>query len=236
MAYILSIETATSVCSVGLSHDGRNIAIRESAERNVHASKVAVFIEEVLRESGVGAADLSAVAISKGPGSYTGLRIGVSSAKGICYAADLPLISINTLQAISARALDQLGTDFTAGSDRLLPMLDARRMEVYSAIYDGSLEEIEEPGAFIVDTGSFGNIGNIARVFYFGNGAAKCKAIFSDRENFIFLPDLIPSATYLAPLAAKKYHANEFENLAYFEPFYLKDFIAGAPKVKGLKL
>jgi tRNA threonylcarbamoyladenosine biosynthesis protein TsaB len=235
MALILSIETATPVCSIGLSENGDVLALKESSEPNIHAARVAVFIDEILNETSTSPEQLSAVAVSMGPGSYTGLRIGVSSAKGLSYSVGIPLIAVNTLQAISAAAIGAMDKSLPDPDDLFLPMLDARRMEVYTALYNSGLEEIEPTTAQIIGENSFKHLREKAKVHYFGNGAAKCEEFIGKMPNFELLPHIEPSARYLAGLAYRKYENSEFVDTAYFEPFYLKDFIAGIPKVKGLK-
>jgi tRNA threonylcarbamoyladenosine biosynthesis protein TsaB len=231
MALILCIETATPVCSVALVQGDQVVALRESNDQNTHSSVLTIFIKELFQESGLSPYDLNAVAVSKGPGSYTGLRIGVSTAKGVCYGADIPLIAINTLQSM---ALGMSAEMKASDKDMLLcPMIDARRMEVYSALFDAEGNEVRETRAEIITTGSFKNMLDQYRIVFFGDGAAKCSEMIM-HPYAIFRYDFLPSATHLASLAAKRYADNEFENVAYAEPFYLKDFIAGIPGVKGL--
>jgi tRNA threonylcarbamoyladenosine biosynthesis protein TsaB len=227
---ILNIETATQHCSVGLSHGKETISIRESMEKNIHAASVTIFAEEVCREAGIRMKDLDAVAVSMGPGSYTGLRIGVSAAKGFCYALDIPLISVPTLQSLALGAF--LGKE---DMDALYcPMIDARRMEVYTALYDQNNAEVRETEALIIDEDSFTEEAANSRIYFFGDGAWKCKESL-EPKGMIFLEDIQPSAANLGAISYKKFKAREFEDLAYFEPFYLKDFIAGKPRVKGLR-
>ncbi len=232
MAAILNIETSTRVCSVCLSVDGKPVSIRESFVKNSHAENITVFSESVLKEAGIKWNDLEAVAVSKGPGSYTGLRIGVSTAKGFCYALDKPLIAINTLQAMAAGMIGK-----TKSPEQFLfcPMIDARRMEVYAAVFDAGLKEIKKTEAVIVDKNSFSDLLSTHKIIFAGDGSAKCREVLSCQENAIFYDDFFPSSTYIAQLAEEKFHLREFEDVAYFEPFYLKDFVAGIPKVKGLK-
>lgn len=230
MSYILNIETATQHCSVGLAKDGNIIAIRESDEKNIHAAKVTVFSEEVCAEAGIKMSELNAVAVSMGPGSYTGLRIGVSAAKGFCYALDIPLIAIPTLQSIALKAMDK------ANDEKALycPMIDARRMEVYTALFNSGNDQLKDTEALIIDENSFDEELKDHKIIYCGDGAEKCREVL-DPKGMVFLEDVKPSASSMAVIADKKFNEKSFENLAYFEPFYLKDFIAGAPKVKGLK-
>jgi len=232
MSLILNIETATQFCSVGVSENGRILAIRESSEKNIHAAKVTVFTEEVCRESNIRMEDLDAIAVSKGPGSYTGLRIGVSAAKGFCYALDIPLIAVPTLQSMALGAL--LSMKDKAGPEYLwCPMIDARRMEVYTALFDNQNKEVRKTEALIIEENSYETELKDKRILYFGDGAEKCRALL-DPAGMVYLEGLNPSATSLAIISYKKFQSGEFEDLAYFEPYYLKDFIAGKPKVKGL--
>ena len=237
MPFILNIETSTQVCSVSLSAVHDLIAIRESNEPNVHASHVALFIDEVIRESGVPLQDLAAVAVSKGPGSYTGLRIGVSSAKGLCYSADIPLISVSTLLSMTAGLIASLmneGKDIPADS-LFCPMIDARRMEVYNALYDVRLKQVRTVCAEEIDEGSFQDELANHPVWFFGDGSEKCRPLLGNHLHANFIHDFKPSSVFMIPLAYEKFQQGQFENVAYFEPFYLKDFIPGLPKVKGLR-
>lgn len=236
MAVILGIETATEVCSVSLMRDGNIIALKESSGNNEHSQLLTTFIQEVINESGIVPVKLDAVAVSQGPGSYTGLRIGVSAAKGLCYSLDLPLISVGTLKAMAWRMIS--GTTDRSYSDNntlLCPMIDARRMEVYTAIYDNCLNEIRPVEAIIVKPDSFEEHTKNKRILIFGNGAEKCRVMLNGRENIHFINGLFSSAVAVASLAEEKFNNGDFEDTAYFEPFYLKDFIAGNPVVKGLR-
>ena len=218
---ILLIETATSSCSVALCENGNVQAVKELNERNIHASHITLFIDEVMKKAGKKYSDLHAVAISKGPGSYTGLRIGVSTAKGLCYALDIPLIGIDTLQAMAFGLLQQ--TEIS-GADLLVPMIDARRMEVYTSIFQTDLKVIEPVNAKIIDSVSFDAYEG-KDLILFGDGAYKFRDLFSDRHNIKFI-DFENSASHLSRQASQKLIRGEIENLAYFEPFYLKDFLA----------
>lgn len=233
MAVILNIETSTKVCSVGLAVDGIIKSIKESHLANSHAELVTLFCEGVVKEVGIGFHDLDAVAVSKGPGSYTGLRIGVSTAKGFCYALDKPLIAINTLEAMAAGMIENEKTpkDFL-----YCPMIDARRMEVYAAFFDAELNEIKATEAVIVDENSFSELLSANKIIFAGDGAAKCREVLSHQKNAVFKNDFNPSTAFMAKLSEKKFNNQDLENIAYFEPFYLKDFVAGVSKVKGLKL
>lgn len=231
MNYILNIETATQVCSVGLAMDGNTVALRESSEKNIHAGKTTIFIEEVIREAAIGYEDLSAVAVSEGPGSYTGLRIGTSVAKGLCYSLDIPLIAVSTLQAMALGAAGKAGP---VGDTLFCPMIDARRMEVYSALYDAGNEKVRDVRAEIVDENFLGDIFAGRKVLFFGDGAQKCREVLINRTELHFLEAIVPSASHMATIAHQAYLRSEFADTAYFEPFYLKEFIPGKPKIKGL--
>jgi len=230
MPNILLIETATQVCSVGLSIDSKIISIKESHEQNAHSKILNSFIEEIFSEANIDLEQLDAIAVSKGPGSYTGLRIGVSSAKGLCYSLDIPLIAIETLYSIAEGSRQRTNAENTL----FCPMIDARRMEVYCAIFDMNLNKVEETCAKIITKDSFNEILEDHKVIFAGDGSAKCKRIIQ-HPNATFIEDIHPSANYIANVAEKKFRQKQFEDVAYFEPFYLKDFIAGIPKVKGLK-
>jgi tRNA threonylcarbamoyladenosine biosynthesis protein TsaB len=232
MTNILLIETATMACSVGISRDGEIIALRESMEFRSHAEMVSVFIAEVMNETGFYYTDLHAVAVSKGPGSYTGLRIGVSTAKGICYGADLPLIAIETLAAMTSGFIMDYKEKILP-DDLFCPMIDARRMEVYCRISDISQSVLTETEAIIVDDQSFKEKLANHRIWFFGDGAAKTETIIH-HPNAMVVKDFNPSVKFMAGLAQYAFNQTQFENVAYFEPFYLKDFVAALPKVKGL--
>lgn len=216
MSFILSIETATKNCSIALSKEGKTIALKEIASQNFsHAEKLHVFIEEILKENNIVFKDLSAIAVSKGPGSYTGLRIGVSSAKGLCYALDIPLISVDTLTALAKQITVEEGI--------IIPMIDARRMEVYAAFFNPQVEMIKEVEALIIDKTSFLEINSTIHLI--GDGALKFKETLTN-EKFKFYDDIVyPSANEMSDLAFEKFKKSDFENVAYFEPYYLKDFL-----------
>lgn len=220
MIYILNIETATKNCSVSLAKNGETILCKEIAEQGYsHAEKLHVFIEEILKETKIGYADLTAIAVSKGPGSYTGLRIGVSAAKGLCYALGIPLIAVDTLQVLAKQALSVNNYD----GGYIVPMIDARRMEVYSAVYDGGLNRINDVQAEILTEDSYADC---PEDFYFiGDCQEKCQTVLKG-TNFHFLPEIVfPSAKEMSALSYEKFLKSEFEDVAYFEPFYLKDFL-----------
>ena len=233
MAKILCIETATQICSVALGIDGKLAALRECTRKNSHAEVLSTFIQEVIQEAGIKQEDLDAVAVSKGPGSYTGLRIGVSTCKGLAYALDLPVITIPTLQSM-AKGLS-MQENFDAEGDLLCPMIDARRMEVYCALYKPSNEAATEIEAKIIDEASFAEELKDKRITFFGDGAEKCKENFKDQLNAKFSEKGLPSAAAMIPLASEAFDAKCFEDIAYFEPYYLKNFVAGKPSVKGLR-
>lgn len=218
MANILCIETATTNCSVSLGINGKLHAIKEENDLNYsHSERLHILIHNILEESGVKLFNLDAIAISKGPGSYTGLRIGVSAAKGLCFSLDKPLISVPTLTSLAFKVKEPGYT---------VTMLDARRMEVYSAVFDAEKIQVEETNAIILDSHSYLSILEAGRVNFIGSGVAKFRGI-CDHPNAVFIENELPSAGEMIHLATKKYHNREFEDVAYFEPYYLKDFIAG---------
>ena len=231
MGKILSIETSTDVCSVAIAEDGIVIAKQELFQPNSHSTHLTLLIQELFKTEGVSPMEeLNAVAVSAGPGSYTGLRIGVSVAKGICYALNLPLISIDTLKILTQAAII---TQDNNNTEELLycPMLDARRMEVYTALHSSSFNILEETNAKIIDSDSFSEQLEKNMILFFGNGAAKCKNDISN-ENALFLDGIVPLAANMSILAEQKFANSNFEDLAYFEPFYLKSFIATISKKK----
>jgi tRNA threonylcarbamoyladenosine biosynthesis protein TsaB len=232
VAKILHIETATQVCSVALSSGNELLQLKESSEKNSHSTTVTVFIDEVMKSAGISFPELDAIAVSMGPGSYTGLRIGVSTAKGICYAVDKPLIAIGTLHSMAAGA--KKGMEPATTPTLLCPMIDARRMEVYTALYSTDLKVSREIRAEIIDENSFRDELAQYQIWFFGDGAAKCKPILGSHPNARFIDDFQPSAAHMVNIAEEKFHRSEFEDVVYFEPYYLKDFIPGIPKVKGL--
>lgn len=226
MARILCIESATEVCSVALAVDGFVKDFRETDDAFSHSKKLTVYIEELLVSNGLTTSDLSAVAVSQGPGSYTGLRIGVSVAKGICFAMKIPLISVSSLKSIASFFINE-NTDEISGL--ICPMIDARRMEVYCSVYDSELNEKSGIEARIVDENSFLDLLNSNIISFIGNGAEKTRQIIT-HTNARFPQGYISSAKGMANLAQYKYDNGEFEDVAYFEPFYLKDFIAIKPR------
>lgn len=226
--YILQIDTATEVCSVSLSLDGQVIHKMEAAEPNLHASKLTIFIDELLHNAHLSYADLSAVAVSKGPGSYTGLRIGVSTAKGLCYALDIPLLAVNTLASMFK---GYASTHGLAENTVYVPMLDARRMEVYQMVYDHQGAVIQPTEAVIMDVDTFQPFAN-QNVILFGSGALKLNDLYSQSAHVQVDMSYQHSSSYLAESAFEKFEIQDFEDLIYFEPFYLKEFIATTPKAK----
>lgn len=218
VSYILNIETATTNCSVSLSNEGETLVLKEDYNSSYsHAESLHVFIDSVFKESQISAHDIDAVAISKGPGSYTGLRIGVSAAKGLCFALDKPLISVDTLESLA----HQLHID----SGYIVPMLDARRLEVYASVFDSDHKQVRAIEAEILDEHSFKAFLDNDKVYFIGNGVEKTKQLIS-HPNAVFIEHKLPSANEMAKLARLKFNKNDFEDVAYFEPFYLKDFIA----------
>lgn len=234
MSLILCIETGTDICSVGIARNGELLSLRESGEGRDHARNLGLFVDELLRETGVSPDELDAVAVGKGPGSYTGLRIGVSFAKGLCYGLQIPLIAVGSLNALAEVAAE----DYDAGiidvdnwRDALLvPMVDARRMEVYTQIFTAEVKPISEVSAEIITEDSFASWRAERQLVIFGNGAAKCKNILPDATYI----DIVPSARGLARLAQERLDAEQTEDIAYFEPFYLKDFVVIPSKKKLL--
>lgn len=231
MSLILLIETGTDICSVGIARDGRLLSLRESDEGRDHARKVAVFVDELLRETGVQPEDLDAVAVGKGPGSYTGLRIGVSFAKGLCYGLGIPLVAVGSLDALAEVAREDYEAGIVAvdgwANARLCPMVDARRMEVYAQIFDSCGTALGDVAAEVVDERSFAAWRDDGRPFViFGSGAEKCLPLLPGAV----LIRVTPSARGLARLAQEALDAGRTEDVAYFEPFYLKDFVVTTSK------
>ena len=224
MAIILNIETSTKNCSVSIADSGKIIAFKELNNGNYsHAEVLHPFIENILKEGNISKSEINAIAVSKGPGSYTGLRIGVSAAKGLAFALNAPLISIDTLTSLSFAASIDCGV--------IVPMLDARRMEVYAAVFDKQHKKIREIKAEIIDETSFSNELDRGKVYFLGDGAHKCKETIN-HKNAIFIDDKFPSSREMATLSYDKYKKGDIENVAYFEPFYLKDFIVIPEKKK----
>jgi tRNA threonylcarbamoyladenosine biosynthesis protein TsaB len=228
MSLILQIETATTVCSVALSENGHLLVHKEIQQRNVHAEVITLFIDEVLKTAGRQYHELNAVAVSCGPGSYTGLRIGISVTKGLCYSLDIPFIAIETLEAMT----DGMLSENTFDNEVLLcPMIDARRMEVFTAVFDAEGNKIKPTSAEIIDENSFADLLKTNKIIFFGDGAAKCSDILGVSANTHIVSDFQNSARYLTKKSTEKFLAKDFEDVAYFEPYYLKDFIAGKKSV-----
>lgn len=220
--YLLNIETATKNCSVSIAKDGETLACKEISEQGYsHAEKLHLFIEDILKEHQLDFSDLSAIAVSQGPGSYTGLRIGVSAAKGLCYALNLPLIAVDTLEILASKLAISEGV--------IIPTIDARRMEVYSAIFNAKIEKVRATEAEIIDENSFQEIEE--KIHLIGDGAMKFQEILTS-DKFVFYPEIVyPSAREMSKLSFDKYKKSDTVDVAYFEPFYLKDFMISSKKL-----
>ncbi len=219
MAIILCLETSTTNCSVAVSVDGKIVISRERNEKKYsHSEKLHIFIEEVLSEAKIEKSRLDAIVIGKGPGSYTGLRIGVSAAKGLCFALDIPLIALSTLEILAQQA--KIETGF------IIPMLDARRMEVYSAVFSAEGKQLRKTEAEILSPNSFKDYLKEGKCVFIGDGASKFKTL-CDHKNSLFIEDAFPSSLNMAALAEAKYKISDTEDVAYFEPYYLKNFVLG---------
>ncbi len=232
MSLILCIETGTDICSVGIAKDGELISLRESDEGRDHARKVGVFVDELLRETGIAPDELDAVAVGKGPGSYTGLRIGVSFAKGFCYGLRIPLVAIGSLEALTEVAREDYEAGILAVENWdeacLCPMVDARRMEVYAQVFDVQGKPLSEVTAEVVDENTFADFRGGRPFVIFGSGAGKCSDMLPD-ATFV---EVTPSARGLARLAQQALDEGRTEDIAYFEPFYLKDFVVTTSRKK----
>ena len=224
MSFILSIETATTICSIAIHQNGNLLFHQEMFLEQSHSSKLVPAIENALKTLEITPNDLVAIAISKGPGSYTGLRIGTSTAKGFCFALNIPLIAINTLQTMALK-VSNLGL-----SKKMIPLLDARRMEVFTEVFDENAHSIEEAKPLIIEENSFEEHLNREPHLIFGNGMLKFKEICTNK-NALFLNNIYPSAVQVGELAWGKFQRSEFEDLVYFEPFYLKEFFTTAKKL-----
>lgn len=223
MARILNLETATTNCSVSISKGNDIICLKENNAVNYsHSEQLHVFIKEALDEASFSFSDLDAIAVSKGPGSYTGLRIGVSAAKGLCFSLDLPLISVATLESMANQINIYEG-------EVIIPVLDARRMEVYSSVYNSVYQEVRDTRAEVIDEDSFKEFSSYPKVHVVGSGAEKCKETVQ-HSNFVFDTSVVPSAREMARIAFQKFQENSFEDVAYFEPYYLKDFVLQGKK------
>jgi len=223
MALILSIETSTSVCSVALHDRGKLVAVEELRQEQVHATQLAPLIEKVRSVAGIDWQKVNAIAVSSGPGSYTGLRIGVSTAKGLCFSLNIPLISVSTLQVMAVQVLPpEVATDW------LCPMIDARRMEVFCQIFSGDAKALHPVEAKIIDESSFAERLETGRILFFGNGAPKCKP-FITSKNAIFLEGIDPLAAHMGMIAYNHFLRQETVDLVHFEPLYLKEFMIKKP-------
>ncbi|EMR01354.1 tRNA (adenosine(37)-N6)-threonylcarbamoyltransferase complex dimerization subunit type 1 TsaB [Cesiribacter andamanensis] len=225
MAYIISIDTATSVCSVALHQQGRLIASQHLHIDKSHSGLLTVLIRNTLEYAGLRMQELGAVAVSAGPGSYTGLRIGTSTAKGLCYALDVPLIAVNTLEAMAHEV-----AAFVPDDALLCPMIDARRMEVYCMLATRQLQPVAPVQAKVVEAGSFADVLSQQPVYFFGDGAAKCQPLLSHQAQARFVQGVVPSAVPVGALAWQKFEKQQVEDMAYFEPLYLKEFQGSKPK------
>jgi len=236
MSFILNLESSTEICSVALSLDGRLIDLMESQEGQNHGRLLGVYAREIMKKNKLDFKQLAAVAVSKGPGSYTGLRIGVSLAKGLCYARNIPLIAISPLQAMSSSVIQNKNNGKLPDSDELIfcPAIDARRMEIYMALFDARNEEIEGVSAKVIDENSFRDLLEHHPVVFFGNGYLKIKKMLN-HPNAFYIADIRTSAQFMCSLSYNAFVNKQFEDLAYFEPFYLKDFVAGIPRKNILK-
>jgi tRNA threonylcarbamoyladenosine biosynthesis protein TsaB len=223
MVRILSLETSTTVCSVAIHENDSLVAVAEVHLEHSHASKLAQLVDAVVKISGLALADMNAVAVSSGPGSYTGLRIGTSTAKGICFALNFPLIAIDTLAILSEQV-----NKTNIGRSLLCPMIDARRMEVYCSVTDAKGSVLQSVEAKVIDEKSFEELLNEHRMIFFGNGAEKCRSVIT-HNNAVFLEGVTPSAVQLGSMAFRKFERAEVEDLYHFEPFYLKEFKAKKP-------
>ena len=227
MSCILSIDTSTNVCSVAVSENGACIYHDEDKTGPNHAEKLGVFVDEAMSFADSHAIPFDAVAVSCGPGSYTGLRIGVSMAKGICMGQDLKLVAVPTLELLCVPVL--LHNEELEDNALLVPMIDARRMEVYAAVYDRSLREVREIGADVVTAETYKEYLDRGPVYFFGNGAAKCMEVIN-HPNAHLIEGIVPEAKWMFPLAEKRIAQQKFEDVAYFVPYYLKDFVSKKPK------
>ncbi len=239
VALLLNIETATETCSVALALNGQLIACQEVTETKAHAAKLTLLIEEVVTKAGYAYADIDAIAVSKGPGSYTGLRIGVSTAKGLCFALDKPLLAINSLASFAQYFKQNYLPTFASNHPEvdfskalLCPMIDARRMEVYTALFNLDIHTVQPTQAMILDTSSFTDFLNTVPVIFFGNGATKWHAIAHTYANAWFENTSSLSARGMILEAEKLFEQKNFEDVAYFEPYYLKDFVTTQPRKK----
>jgi len=243
MATILNIETATSVCSVAIGINGECVALKEINEGRTHAEVLTIFIEDVIKQAGISYKGLDAIAVSSGPGSYTGLRIGVSTAKGLCYALDKPLIAVDTLEAMAVGGIERFQNiennhsliepgvfGYEVNKILFCPMIDARRMEVYTSFYYIDWELFRPVSADVITDEIYDDYLKEYKMLFFGDGMPKCKNLLSGNNNSYFLNNVLPSAAHMTDLSHISFDVNEFEDLAYFEPLYLKDFVATKAK------
>lgn len=226
MAKIILIETSASDCTVALGIDGAAVAVAKADEPRSHASMTAPLVKAVLDEAGLKVADCDAVCLSKGPGSYTGLRVGSSTAKGLCFGAGLPLIAIGTSDLVAAQAVAQAAVPFS----HVVTMIDARRLEVYAAVYTADLRQVSPVAPVVVEPGSFSELAGAGPVLFAGDGALKCREVLAASFPDAAFVEVLPHADAMAPLAERAFAESHFENLAYFEPFYLKQFVATLPR------
>ena len=225
---ILSIETSTARCSASLSENGKTVLSRKTDEDRAHAAMLAKLIDDILKEQKISSKELQAVAVSEGPGSYTGLRVGVSTAKGICYGAGLPLLAVDTLAILAKEAMEKKACD---ENTLIVPMIDARRMEVYTARFDGTGKKLSDTEALVLDENSFSDVDSrYSRIIFIGDGAAKFREVYK-KSNAVFI-ETEPDAAYMSELADSEFKASRFQDIAYFEPRYLKEFVAGISKKK----
>lgn len=230
MTLLLLIETATDTCSVSLARDGKIIACEETHNSRSHASILTVYIDKILRENKISPSQLDGIAVSKGPGSYTGLRIGVATAKGLCYPLEKPLISIPTLQSMAFLIREQLTPHNSPLTTLLCPLIDAKRLEVYTALFNSELNYLEETKAVILDTHFLESYLAKNKIVFFGSGAEKLKPLLQDNTHAIFHDAFLISSKGMVALAEEKFNKKEFEDIAYFEPHYLKDFVPTVSK------
>jgi len=231
VALILCLETSTEVCSVSIVDNGKVVDFREDITGQNHSRLLTVFVDELLKANHLVATDFDAVAVSEGPGSYTGLRIGVSAAKGICYGAEIPLIGLSPLETMASEVIhnaEKYGLQVQS-NDLFIPMIDARRMEVYTAVYNAQGKEVSQVEAKIIEGNSFDELISGSRLIVFGNGADKCKQVLQSPKIY-FVDGVFTSSRNMATLSQTKFSSNDFVDVAYFEPFYLKEFIATVPK------
>lgn len=225
MERIILIETSTALCSAALVEDGKIISYKESTETRAHASLTAVYIDEMLREHGLRVQDCTAVCVSLGPGSYTGLRVGVSTAKGLCFGSGIPLLAVGTLDTLVHQAIDE--KLLPEGCTHIVPMIDARRMEVYSAVFTPEGNQLTQTEPVIVDEQSFSDICSTGKVLFIGDGAGKCEGVISGNSTFI---QCCPKASAMLKPALRELASKHFQDVAYLEPFYLKEFVATVSK------